>query len=567
MTGRPSQASTLVRLVLERTELLHTPDGEGFAVVAVPGQGEHPAHHEVHSLKSRGMQRRMAALFQEEEDRAPSAQAVTAALLVLEGRAMRAPEAELHLRLADGGINDIYLDLGGENRQAVRVDRAGWRIVESQDCPVYFRRPTGMLPLSQPERGGSLEDLRGLLNVGDPETWILIVAWLVGAMRPRGPYPILLLQGEQGAAKSTAARTLRALIDPYRAALRAAPRDERDLAIAARNSWVLALDNLSGLPGWLSDALCRLATGGGWATRELYSDSEEVIFESQRPVVMTGIDNVASRGDLLDRCIVVTLPAIADQKRRTEAELAGEFARLRPRLLAALLDAMSMALDREETVQLDRQPRMADFGRWVAAAEPALPWPEGHFLDAYAEARAGAVGTLLEGSLVAQAVLDLARVGGFRGTASELLERLEKDAPEARRRNRYWPRSARALGGELRRLAPALRLQGIEVSHSREARRRLVAITAGGDGGVTMADDERHCTTPRDFNARDGSDGCQPFGSTAALLSEFQRRGVRLSLSDSGLVTEPPPFRLPRDLFELLVRRQGELRSALGGSL
>ncbi len=129
---------------------------------------------------------------------------------------------------------------------------------------------------------------------------------------------MLVLHGEQGSAKSTLVRILRALIDPNTAALRAAPRDERDLVIAARNSWCLALDNLSHLPDWLSDALCRLATGSGFATRELYTDAEETIFAAQRPIVLNGIEELATRGDLLDRALLLYLPAIPEAQRHDE---------------------------------------------------------------------------------------------------------------------------------------------------------------------------------------------------------------------------------------------------------
>jgi hypothetical protein len=110
-------------------------------------------------------------------------------------------------------------------------------------------------------------------------------------------------------------RVLRALVDPNTAALRTTPRDERDLVIAANNGWLMALDNLSHLPDWLSDALCRLATGNGFATRELYTDAEEAIFATQRPIVKNGIEELATRGDLLDRSIVLYLPTIAEDQR------------------------------------------------------------------------------------------------------------------------------------------------------------------------------------------------------------------------------------------------------------
>jgi hypothetical protein len=140
-----------------------------------------------------------------------------------------------------------------------------------------------MLPLPAPESGGTLDVLRKFVNVPSDDDWSLLVAWLVAALRPIGPYPVLALFGEHGTAKTTTQELFRALLDPNVAMLRAQPQDVRDVMIAATNGWVVALDNLSDLGGWLSDCLCRLATGGGFSTRELYSDNDETIFSANDP--------------------------------------------------------------------------------------------------------------------------------------------------------------------------------------------------------------------------------------------------------------------------------------------
>jgi len=112
--------------------------------------------------------------------------------------------------------------------------------------------------------GGSVETLRSFLNVQSANDFVLVVAWALAVLRNRGPYPVIVLSGEQGSAKSTFSAILRALLDPNTAPLRALPREDRDLFIAASNGHVLAFDNVSGLPAWISDTLCRLATGGGF---------------------------------------------------------------------------------------------------------------------------------------------------------------------------------------------------------------------------------------------------------------------------------------------------------------
>jgi hypothetical protein len=105
---------------------------------------------------------------------------------------------------------------------------------------------------------------------------VLAVAWALACLRNRGLYPVIVLLGEQGSAKSTFSSILRALLDPNTAPLRALPHEDRHLFIAASNGHVLAFDNVSGLPAWTYDTICRLATGAGFAVRQLYTDQDEV---------------------------------------------------------------------------------------------------------------------------------------------------------------------------------------------------------------------------------------------------------------------------------------------------
>ena len=425
----PSQATQLVELAVA-AEFFHTPHGEPFASIHVGG------HWETWPLRTGAFRRWLQREFHRATGTVPGAQAIQDALGVLEGRAhFEGPEEPVHIRLAEHG-GAVYLDLADDDWKAVEINATGWEIVPNP--PVRFRRPAGMLPLPVPESGGKVDDLRDFINVTDDD-WPLVVASEVAALRPRGPYPVLPLHGEQGSAKSTTARVLRSLVDPNAVPLRGHPREERDLMIAARNGWVLAFDNVSHLPDWLSDAFCRLSTGGGLATRALYTDSDEVLFDATRPVLMTGIEELATRGDLLDRALVLYLPTIPERARRTEAEFWSEFTRARPAILGALLTAVSTAIRRERDVVLDRLPRLADFATWVTAAEPALGWPPGTFLTAYSDNRAEANELTLEASPIVPALRELAD-DGFTGTATDLLSVLAEKA---------WTSSSTAPGASV----------------------------------------------------------------------------------------------------------------------
>lgn len=337
-----------------------------------------------------------------------------------------------------------------------------------------------MLPLPTPTEGGHIGELRRFVNVSD-DSWPLLLGWLVAGFRPSGPYPILMLLGEQGSAKSTTARVARALIDPNKAPLRSEPREARDLMIAAENGWVAAYDNLSYLPGWLSDSLCRLSTGGGFATRTNYTDTDETIFDAMRPVILNGIEEPGTRSDLLDRCVILQLPRIPEAQRRTEAEFWRDFNAAHGRLLGSVLSAVSVAMKRLPDTRIDRLPRMADFALWATAAESGLGLQTGDFLAAYTSNRESANETALESSPVAKHILQVAESGEWEGTATELLERIEGMASDAEKKLKTWPKGPGSLSGSLKRLAPNFRAVGVEIESGSAGRgkdkRRSMRIT------------------------------------------------------------------------------------------
>ena len=452
---RKSQATILVELARD-AELFHTEDFKPFATITVGN------HRETWPLESRGFRDYIARLFYDAQDSAPSAQALQEALGVLQGFArFKGETREVHTRLA-GHEDVIYLDLCDEDWSVVRITRDGWEVVN--DSPVKFRRTRGMLPLPEPVRGGSLSLLRSLVNVADSD-WPLVAAWLVSTCRPDSPCPVLALHGEQGSAKSTLARMLRATIDPNKAPLRSEPREERDLMIAATNARLIALDNLSRIPSWLSDSLCRLATGGGFATRELYANDEEVLFDAMRPVLLNGIEELATRGDLLDRAIVLNLPTIPEDRRRSEAEIWRDFEEARPTILGAILNAVSYALRNLDSVRLEKLPRMADFALWATAAESALGLAPGAFMAAYTGNREAANDLALEASPVASAIIAFVeRERLWTGTATELLKGLNAIAGDEAQKQQGWPKRGNSLSGILKRLAPNLRTAGVNFS-------------------------------------------------------------------------------------------------------
>ena len=465
-TEKKTQSALLVELVKEQNvELWHDPDGKAYATITIDG------HEENWSLNCRGFKDCLSRLFYKKYNKTPNSQAMQDALCVLSGQArFDGAEHEPHIRIA-GNDETIYIDLANEKWHVIEITTNDWQILDKS--PVKFIRKNGMRLLPEPKRGESLNALWRFINIKDEDDRKLYIVWLLAVFKESGPYPVLVNQGEQGSGKSVTSRVSRALADPSKTPIRSIPRSEHDLLIAAGNSRLIALDNLSGVQPWLSDAICRLSTGGGFATRQLYSDDEEVLIDVQRPVVINGIDDLAVRQDLVDRAIIITQPTIPDDQRIPESEFWKEFETARPGILSAILVVVSGILKTLPTIKLGILPRMADFAVWGVATEKVLNWEPGSFMTAYMQNRQHAVESGLDASVVAQSVREfMEKRNHWEGTATELLEALP--ASDQTARSKAWPKVPRTLSNQLRRLAPALRKVGIQVTFARRKKNLIL---------------------------------------------------------------------------------------------
>lgn len=453
--ARQTPATLLVALA-EEIELFTSESDDSYATIPVNG------HEETWAIESKTFQNWLGKRYYQIHNQAPSKYALEEAIGMLDGEAKFGFESEkkqVFTRIAE--LNGaIYLDLANESWEAVRVNPDGWEVVS--DYPVKFRRTKGMKPIPAPQKGGSLNELDKFLNIHDDDL-VLVKAWLIACLKPKIGYPILILHGEQGSAKSTAAQVLCELIDPNEASLRSEPRNEQDLAIAATNRLVVAFDNLSGVKHWLSDALCRISTGGGFATKKLYTDAEEKIFNLQNPILLNGIDDLATRSDLLDRSIIVHLPKI--ESRKPQSDFWNDFITAKPRIFGAVLDAVSEGLRNFNNVHLEDYPRMADFTKFATAAENSLGLNKNEFASIYNENRSNSNSLAIETSLIAPAITTLLSINAqWIGSAQELKEQIDRITPEVVQRSPYYPRIAQKVANDLRRIAPNLREQGIDVN-------------------------------------------------------------------------------------------------------
>jgi hypothetical protein len=510
----PSITEKLITLATEKATLFHTPDKEAHAACKRGG------HTEVYELETkefrmwlrsefrRAEKERLEAVARAERERAIDAsgalasditdapievarppaiplQAITMAVHELQATAvLECPEEEVHLRVAGSGADGkIYIDLCNAEWEAVEISKEGWKIIGSDAVPIRFVRSNIMRPLPRPIRGGSVEELRRLLTLGGDSdenkgAWSLVLAWLMQSLRPNGgQYPVLILLGGHGTAKTTTVEMLRDLVDPAVVPHEHTYNNAHELYIECVASWVIAMDNLSSLKDWLSDNICRLATGGGFKTRKLYTGRDQEVFKAKRPVIMNGISDVASKADLLDRALLVDLPVIQAADRRYLEELKADFYEHQPSILGALFDAMAAGLRNVEGVDLSgRLPRMADFARWAVATEEAFGMEEGTFMAAYAGSRGDATETALEAEPIWRVLYELAMehdsedrwVGNMKELLGEL-NAMETDA--ALKHSKDWPKTERKLSDIIKRLGPALLELGIHVERVSKSKR------------------------------------------------------------------------------------------------
>lgn len=460
----PSQSTLLVRLARSAYQLRVSPDGEAFAL---PVDG--PPIARVLRGQRGSLRGDLAAAYYDQHAAAVSSSALADALAVVEGLAVRTtPAVPLHLRCAEHDDGAVWLDLGRADGAAARITPAGWTIAGALPLhppngtdgpgPVWRRTAlTGELPM--PVRDGRLDDLWALLNVGEAHR-PLVTAWLVAALIPSVPVPILGVTGEQGTGKSSATRALVQLVDLSPAPLRTGPKDISDWIVAAAGSRVVGLDNLSGMPGWLSDALCRAVTGEGLVRRALFTDDDLSVLFFRRVIVLNGLDLGIGRGDLADRMIVAELDRIDETDRRLDADVAAAWGRAHPGVLGALLDLTAAVLAALPEVRLDTYPRMADYARVLAAVD-TIDGTDG--LATYLGQRDDLAGDLIAGDPLAAAVAAHVRAlpfGAWTGTAGDLLDALAGARPLG---VKTWPTSARGMSAQLTRLAPALRATGITI--------------------------------------------------------------------------------------------------------
>ena len=464
---KPSVSAQLVALAMTRACFIRGEDSQTYAVALdAPGIAQ--------PLRGEGsFRKQLSSSFYDETGQVASANALSDALVVLDGRADLTDPQPVFQRVIpteDG----VLLDLGRPDLQVVEVDEVGWRVrpLAAGDPLLRRSRTMGVMPI--PSVGGELEPLWDVLNVRHQDQ-ALLIGWMAAAFLPNVAQPFILLKGEQGTGKTTAARMLLSLLDPGAGQMTSAPRTDRDFGVAAQGRAVLGLDNLSTISATLSDAICRAVTGESIVNRALYTDDGLSILSYRIALIVTAIDPGALRGDLAERMLPIELAPLG-QRRRSERELLAAFEQAKPALLGALLDEVAAVLRHwlpaEGQEPETGWPRMADFGRVLGALDLAQGTTS---LNSYVQTTEDNEKDVISGHPLADAVVQLAKAGSWRGSSAELLRAVTRERDFTFDERRGW-KTPQELGQTLSRLTKNLRLLGVAVVQGRSNGKRYIDI-------------------------------------------------------------------------------------------
>lgn len=463
--SRPNSTELLLSLCNDLS-LVYTDDSVTYAVL------ETKQNLQTLEIRRKPFRNWLTKEFYDRQSKAPPDQALQSAIDTLEAKASsEGTREQVYLRTCK--IDDaIYIDLANDSWEVIKITAERWEVLSKS--PVRFRRTASMKQLPMPERGGTLDELQKILNV-DPPQWPLVAGWLLACFNTEIPYPVLCLTGEQGGAKSTTARILRAIVDPNVAPIRSAARNEQDLFVSANNNWVIAFDNISKLKQSISDALCRLSTGGGFSTRKLYADGDEVIFSARRPIILTGIEEVITQPDLLDRSLLVELKAIEPADRITERTFNQKFDEIYPRTLGAICDLLVIGLMNVNQITLASLPRMADFATWVVACSQTKRERD-LFMSTYQKNRGRGDQIAIESEPLAVTLIEFthSQDGSWSGTMTDLIGELKLFEPQLMKEPAL--KSPQSMSGFIKRLKPAFKAVGLLVDKSRQTRERIVSL-------------------------------------------------------------------------------------------
>ncbi|MDP3697159.1 MAG: bifunctional DNA primase/polymerase [Candidatus Taylorbacteria bacterium] len=482
------QRKTQSGLLLEQIEgdenivLFHDELKDPYVKLVING------HQEIWRVRGKQFKRWLAKSFWEKHKKTANSDTLNIVLTTIEGKAcFDGKEFKLANRIT--WLDDsLWYDLSDDGWRVVKITTQGWSIVNMS--PILFRHYAHQQAQIEPEAGGDAAAVLKFVNIRNDKQKLLFLVYLISCFVPEFPHPVLNIYGSQGSAKSTLSKVVRRLVDPSMVEVSEFPKTAVELLQKLSHHWCIFFDNVSSLPDFVSDTLCRAVTGAGFSKRELYSDDEDVIYTLKRCIGINGINLVAEKPDLLERSILLELDRVPKEERRQEKELFEEFEHERPKILGGIFDVLVKALQIKDSIHLPCLPRMADFAAWGCAIAEAMGYSKKEFLDAYSANIENQNKEVLYESFVASALIAFMEdKGEWKGTPSELLMELKKIASEVHGVNtdkeKGFPKAANILSKRLNQLKSNLAEAGIQFNRSEENHQRVITVQKVGDSTVS----------------------------------------------------------------------------------
>ena len=472
-TDKRSQADGILELALDSSDVFfHNSLEETYVAV------DNENFYEVYSIADKKYQMLLRKRYYDAFNKAPKKDSINQATALLEAKALyEGEEIEVSKRCTIQD-NVIYYDLGDKKSTIIRINENRWKVDDEKR--ILFIRKNNMSEQVMPVQH---EDLYGVLGnhfrFKDEEDRILHTVSLVTRLIPHIPHPVEVIHGEKGASKTTTMKMNRSIVDPACRDIISIPKAIQDVAITMFNNYMPCFDNIDTISSEKSDLFCLACTGGGYSRRVLYSDSDEQILYFKSRITLNGINVMATKADLLDRCIVLTLERIPEDERKEEAKVWEDFNKDKPKILGAIFSTLSKAMEIYPTVNLTKLGRMADFTRWGYAVAEACGIGGDIFLEAYLNNQKKANQEAVESNPVATALIKYMEENlSFTGTVSTLLTVLNQvaETEQLDTMSKLWAKEPNVLSRRLNEIKSNLELEGIYYKISQRNTGRIIEI-------------------------------------------------------------------------------------------
>lgn len=348
---------------------------ESQEYICIEHEVEHEVEHEQQSyivrqtcdLNSSTFRKILMMLFLKHMGTALSETGYKGVKETLKAHAMNKRE-DVFFRIGKAYHNDkeaIVIDCGTALYNCFVITPQGWYVEEKPPCNII--RAKDSQPFFSPSNTPNIDALKKYCVLSD-EDFLLLIGFLLSSFNPfASTFAILGLRAQAGSGKSFLTTIIKRLLDNSSAIRKSIPKDEQSVFVSAKHAHLFVMDNISYISTEISDALCRVATGGTFSTRELYTNSEISSVNIARPIILNGIADLGEREDLKSRMVTIDLQEIPEDQRKTESVLMAEFIADAPHIMAGLFELVSQGLrNKAKGMRFDRLPRCADSAEFAA---------------------------------------------------------------------------------------------------------------------------------------------------------------------------------------------------------